>query len=34
MTDFKAIKGFNVKSLAADPLTAGIAGATWSSGGN
>jgi len=35
MTDFKAIKGFSVKSLAADPLPGGgVAGATWASGGN
>jgi hypothetical protein len=34
MTDFKAIKGFNVKSLAADPKSTGVAGATWASGGN
>ena len=35
MTDFKAIKGFNVKSLATDPLTGGGAPAgTWASGGN
>ena len=34
MTDFKAIKGFNVKSLATDPKATGAAGATWSSGGD
>ena len=35
MTDFKAIKGFNVKSLATDPLTGGgAAGGTWAGGGN
>ena len=34
MTDFKAIKGFSVKSLAADPLPGGgVVGGTWSSGG-
>ena len=33
MTDFKAIKGFNVKSLATDPLKPGTANGTWSSGG-
>ena len=33
MTDFKAIKGFNVKSLATDPLGAGAPNGVWSSGG-
>ena len=33
MADYKGIKGFTVQSLATDPLTGGVAGATWSSGG-
>jgi len=34
MTDFKAIKGFNVKSLATDPLDSGAPNGVWSAGGN
>ena len=34
MTAYKTIKGFTVQSLATDPKATGIAGATWSSGGN
>ena len=34
MTDFKAIKGFTVQSIATDPKVTGIPGATWASGGN
>ena len=34
MADYKGIKGFNVQSLATDPLPAGVAGAAWSSGGS
>ena len=33
MATYKSIKGFRVQSLATDPLTPGVAGATWSSGG-
>ena len=34
MATYKSIKGFKVQTLASDPLVAGIAGATWSSGGD
>ena len=33
MATYKGIKGFTVQSLATDPLTGGVAGATWASGG-
>ena len=33
MTDFKAIKGFTVQSIATDPKATGAAGGTWASGG-
>lgn len=34
MTDFKTIKGFNIRYLAEDPVQLGIPGATWATGGN
>jgi len=34
MAEIKEILGFNIKSLAADPLGAGTANGTWASGGN
>ena len=34
MATYKSIKGFKVQTLASDPLASGVAGATWSSGGN
>ena len=34
MATYKSIKGFRVQTLASDPVTAGVASATWSAGGN
>ena len=34
MATYKSIKGFKVQTLASDPLATGVAGGTWSSGGN
>jgi len=34
MADYKAIKGHTIKNRTSDPLVAGVAGGTWSSGGN
>ena len=34
MADYKAIKGHTIKNRTSDPLVAGVAGGTWTSGGN
>ena len=34
MTDFRTIKGINLKSLAVDPLDSGALNGTWAAGGN
>ena len=34
MADYKAIKGQTIQNRTSDPLVAGVAGATWTAGGN